>query len=208
MTKELCRNEANLAGEITTPIVRDHSNMGVDFFKFYIAIERLSGVKDEIPVIVSGDSINKMGIKLEKGDFVRVAGEYRSYSDGETGKLLLYVYAKRIIKYDESEEKDGLYNNSIILNGFVCKSSGLRITPMGKRIVDVIIAVNRFNKSSYIPCILWNLSDEEANNIEVGDKMSLIGRIQSREYQKRLDEETVETRIAYEVSVSEFSIEK
>ena len=203
MSSKVCKNEVTLVGKVTSDVVMDHSYWNVNFYKFYISVERRSGAIDELPVIVSESLIDDMASKLKVGVFVGIDGEYRSYSDVKTGKLHLYVFAKGIIRYDEEYE---CYTNSVNLSGYVCKKNKVRVTPFGRRVMDLILAVNRYKKTAYIPCIIWNLTDEEAEKINIGDKVDLIGRVQSRKYLKHLGD-TVEERVAYEVSVSHYRIE-
>jgi len=205
MARKYCINEVCLTGRITSPIVKNHRRDGKDFYKFYVSAARLSGINDVIPVIISEELLKESKFEYKFDEIVRVNGDYRSYKDRK-GKLNLYVYVKDIANVDESALQDLENRNIIEIEGYVCKASPIRITPMGRKIMDVILAVNRGYKSSYIPCIFWELSDEMTEKIKVGKLMTLYGRIQSRDYEKKYDDLTLEIKTAYEVSVSAFKI--
>lgn len=209
MTKDYCVNEVCMTGKIATPLERSHTHKDVDYYKFYILVPRSSGVEDKIPVMVSYQYLSEMGIKIEVGKFVRVFGEYRSYKkDVDTKKLSFFVYVKGLTECEESESDEAQNNNHVKLEGYVCRKGNLRFTKNRKSVLDVLLAVNRYKKSSYIPCIIWNLSEIATKEIGVGNKMCLTGRIQSREYIKNGEDGTPETRVAYEVSVANFAVKQ
>ena len=164
-------------------------------------IERKSGIIDRLPVCISERLVdvsqNLKGIKVD------VVGQYRSFNYGENGKkrLILTVFAKEMQLVDVA--LDFYNNNNIVLKGTICKETIHRTTPMGRDIADILVAVNRdFGKSDYIPCICWGRNARFASGFEVGGRTQVWGRIQSREYMKKLDEVESEKRVAYEVSVS------
>ncbi len=205
MTKDVCVNEVYLTGKVITEAVNDHSVKDINFLKFFVSNTRLSGTEDKLPVIISAKVLQDLNIEIAIGKIVSISGEYRSYRDPNSGKLNLFVFAKGIRVFNEQEAFQN--SNYVRLEAYVCKASDVRITPKGRRIVDVMVAVNRgLNKSSYIPCIIWNLSDAAAREIKAGDKITLTGRMQSRNYQKVVDDGTIEVKTAYEVSVSKYSI--
>lgn len=136
-----------------------------------------------------------------------VQGQFRSYNrhDERKNKLILSVFAREVdfVELDEENMPESNKTNSIYLDGYICKEPIYRKTPLGREIADLLLAVNRpYGKSDYIPCISWGRNARFAGNFKVGDRVAVWGRIQSREYMKRIDEENVEKRIAYEVSVS------
>lgn len=193
-------NKVSLIGTIESTFEFDHEVYGEGFYIADVAVERLSGVVDYIPVLFSERMID---VNTDcRGYIVSIIGQYRSYNkfNGQKKRLLLSVFAKEI------EFLDALIinpeSNSISLSGYICKKPVYRKTPFGREIADFIIAVNRqYGKTDYIPCICWGRDAVFMNKLQVGNKVSIVGRIQSREYVKRIDEET-EKRIAYEVSVS------
>ncbi len=191
-------NIVSLSGKICETPVFSHQVFGEGFYETKMEIERLSTQKDVIPVTISERLIQE--VDLEKGDYLTLEGQFRSYNkiiDGKS-KLMLTVFVR------ECTDNPGQENeNTIELTGYVCKPPVYRTTPFKREIADVLIAVNRaYNKSDYIPCIAWGRNARFASRLEVGDKVELVGRIQSREYQKVLEDGETEVRVAYEISVS------
>ena len=134
---------------------------------------------------------------------IMVSGQFRSYNRHEElkNRLVLSVFAREIEFIDE--EPDGAKTNHILLEGYMCKRPVYRKTPLGREIADLLLAVNRpYGKSDYIPCICWGRNARYASSFDVGEHVRVLGRIQSREYVKKLSETETETRVAYEVSVS------
>lgn len=166
-----------------------------------VSVERLSDSRDIIPLMVSERLIDVSGDFI--GQNIMVSGQFRSYNRHEERKnrLVLSVFAREIEFVGEIEESTK--TNQIYLDGYICKEPIYRKTPLGREIADLLLAVNRpYGKSDYIPCICWGRNARYANNFAVGDRCLVWGRIQSREYMKKITEEQVEKRIAYEVSVS------
>ena len=196
MSNEQQNNKVFLKGKIVSEKRFSHEVYGEGFYETDIAVERLSGQADVIPVTVSE---RLMEDYFEQGKSVAIIGQFRSYNklvDGKS-KLLLTVFVREIVDYDMMKNP-----NSIVLSGFVCKQPTYRTTPFNREIADVLIAVNRaYNKSDYIPCIAWGRNARFVKNIPVGERVCVSGRIQSREYQKKLSETDVKTLTAYEVSV-------
>ena len=90
-----------------------------------------------------------------------------------------------------------------------CKPPIYRKTPLGREIADILLAVNRpYGKSDYIPCISWGRNARFASSFEVGARVRVWGRVQSREYTKKLSETECEKRIAYEVSISKLECDE
>lgn len=196
-------NFVSLRGVITSRVELVTSYGAENIYKFYLSVPRTSGNTDVVPVHVSSDVVIKKQLDFAPGMYVQVKGEYRSRNS--EGKLILYVLAKDIIKPENMDVKEN--NNHISLTGFVCKRKSMRTTPKGKHILDVLIAVNRSNnKSSYIPCVIWDKRAETLDStLKVGDKITLTGRIQSRAYNK-VEEDTTITKTAYEVSVGDLKV--
>lgn len=188
-------NKVTLSGVITKEPEFNHECLGVKLYELTISSKRLSGTTDDVVVVIPEGF---MDLKLEKGSVIRVDGQLRSHNLNEEGKnkLILRVFATRItVDYEQHE-------NEIYLNGFVCKTPKTRVTPFKRFIADVLVAVNRnYNKSDYIPCIAWGAAADYIGNLNVGDKIELTGRLQSRVYKKLLDNGVTEEKVAYEVSI-------
>lgn len=198
-------NYVKITGKIVSPIEFSHKIYGEGFYNFFIEVPRLSETVDVLPVSISERLIINM--ELKEGTYVKIIGQLRSYNRYVNGasKLILTVFARDIeLLEDEEEIKENLKSpNEIFLDGYICKPPVYRTTPFGREISDLLLAVNRaYNKSDYIPCIAWGRNARFCSNILVGDHIKIWGRIQSREYQKKLENGEVETRVAYEVSIS------
>ncbi len=191
-------NKVFLCGKIVSQKVFSHEVYGEGFYEMNLAVKRLSGQEDILPVTVSERLIEKEA--LDVGSTIAFYGQFRSYNklvDGKS-KLMLTVFVREIVNVLEPKNP-----NAIALIGYVCKTPTYRTTPFNREICDVLIAVNRaYNKSDYIPCIAWGRNARFVKNLCVGDKVALSGRIQSREYQKRFSDEDIRTLTAYEVSIS------
>lgn len=198
-------NQVSIAGEVLSEFEYSHDVFGEGFFLINVEIGRLSSSRDVIPIMVSERLLDvKQSIV---GKFIEVVGQFRSYNRHEDSKnrLVLSVFAREIIVTDE--ETDGQKPNYIFLDGYVCKQPIYRKTPLGREIADILLAVNRpYGKSDYIPCICWGRNARFADSFQVGSNIQIWGRIQSREYQKKIGEERFEKRIAYEVSVNKLEI--
>ncbi len=194
-------NKVCFSGEIVSDATFSHEVYGEGFYEFFVRVIRLSGQADILPVTVSERLI--AGAELEKGKSICAVGQFRSYNKIENGKsrLMLTIFVRELV--EESEDKNP---NSILLSGYICKPPVYRTTPFNREIADVLIAVNRaYNKSDYIPCIAWGRNARFVKNLKVGDRVAISGRIQSREYQKRISDSEVKTMTAYEVSVSKLA---
>jgi primosomal replication protein N len=194
-------NQVSIAGEVVSEFTFSHDVFGEGFYILEAIVKRLSNSSDIIPIMVSERLID---VKQDyRGKFVEVLGQFRSYNRHEENKnkLVLSVFAREIKITDELDED--VKPNHIFLDGYVCKPPVYRKTPLGREIADVLLAVNRpYGKSDYIPCICWGRNARFAETFSVGGHLQIWGRIQSREYQKKLSETEFEKRIAYEVSVS------
>ncbi len=191
-------NKVYIMGEIVSDATFSHEVYGEGFYEFYVRIARLSGQADILPVTLS-ERLIQVGM-LSKGKTICALGQFRSYNKIENGKsrLMLTVFVRELLELPPDKNP-----NSILLSGYICKTPVYRTTPFNREIADILVAVNRaYNKSDYIPCIAWGRNARFVKNLNVGDKIAISGRIQSREYQKKLSETEVRTMTAYEVSVS------
>lgn len=198
-------NIVTVAGVVEETPVFNHEVYKEKFYIFPLRVKRLSEVDDHIKVILS-ERLFGSDFDVRAGDFVVVNGQFRSYNNysGEGSRLVLTVFAKDI-RTAGPEELDN--PNQIFLDGFVCKQPVYRVTPFGREISDILLAVNRsYNKSDYIPAIAWGRNAKFCRDIGVGARVRIWGRIQSREYQKKLDEETTVTKTAYEVSIGKMEL--
>lgn len=198
-------NVVQLEGRVDSKLEISHEIYGEIFYKFYLSIPRLSECEDRILITVSERVLK--GIDVMEGANLQVEGQYRSYNNysGEGSKLVLTVFAKNI--YPMTAEFS--CPNYVYLNGFVCKEPTYRTTPFGREIADILLAVNRhYGKSDYIPCITWGRNAKFCASLDVGTNVKLWGRIQSRIYKKKIEEDEFEERVAYEVSVSKLEVVK
>lgn len=203
--KVIENNQVTVMGEIVGEFVFSHEIFGEGFYLVDIRVKRLSDSFDIIPLMVSERLLDVS--RDYQGMYVCVNGQFRSYNRHEERKnrLVLSVFAREIEFIDELEESSK--TNQIYLDGYICKEPIYRKTPLGREIADVLLAVNRpYGKSDYIPCICWGRNARYANNFRVGERCAVWGRIQSREYMKKLNESEVEKRVAFEVSVSKLEL--
>ncbi|MCI8797214.1 MAG: single-stranded DNA-binding protein [Dorea sp.] len=194
-------NQVTIMGEIASPFYFSHEVYGEGFYMVDVQVKRLSNSEDRIPLMVSERLIDVSQDYI--GEFIMVSGQFRSYNrhDEQKNRLVLSVFVREVEFIEE--ELDGAKTNNIFLDGYICKLPVYRKTPLGREIADLLLAVNRpYGKSDYIPCICWGRNARFASTFEVGEHVQVIGRIQSREYIKKLSETETEKRIAYEVSVS------
>lgn len=201
-------NEVQLTGEVEGELNFSHEIYGEAFYCFVLKVMRLSDICDYINVTVSERLLQNL--EIQDGLEVTVNGQFRSYNNySETGnKLILTVFARDIAKRSDLSDEDVNANpNYIFLNGFLCKKPVYRSTPFGREITDLLIAVNRaYNKSDYIPCIAWGRNARYSSSLNVGDNIKIWGRIQSREYQKKISDDESVTKTAYEISVSKMEV--
>ena len=194
-------NQVTIMGEIASPFIFSHEVYGEGFYMVDVNVKRLSNSEDNIPLMISERLIDVS--QDYTGEFIMVSGQFRSYNrhDEQKNRLVLSVFVREVEFIDE--ELDGAKTNNIFLDGYICKLPVYRKTPLGREIADLLLAVNRpYGKSDYIPCICWGRNARFASGFEVGEHVQIIGRIQSREYIKKLTETETEKRVAYEVSVS------
>ena len=208
-TNYLENNYLTLVGKVTGEKRFSHEIYGERFYVFNLEIPRLSGNSDIIPITVSERLIKEE--TLQEGHQLLVKGQFRSYNsyENERNKLILTVFAKDVEELKEAEEqeendivKKDETTNEVVLIGFVCKKPIYRQTPFGREIADLLLAVNRaYNKSDYIPTIAWGRNARFCQNLEVGAQVKIIGRVQSRQYEKKYEDGTSEMKVAYEVSI-------
>ena len=215
-TNYLENNYLTLVGKVTGEKKFSHEIYGERFYVFNLNIPRLSGVADIIPITISERLINDETLK--EGQKLLVKGQFRSYNsyENEKNRLILTVFAKDVKIITEEEQQDEEENemtkkdvitNEVVLIGYICKKPIYRQTPCGREIADILLAVNRaYNKSDYIPCIAWGRNARFCQNLEVGTQIKLVGRVQSRTYEKKHEDGSVETRGAYEVSVGSLEV--
>ena len=199
--KILENNQVSIVGEIISDFQYSHEVYGEGFYMVEVAVSRLSNFSDYIPLMISERLIDTSQSYI--GQKVYVTGQFRSYNRHEElkNRLVLSVFVREIEFIEEETEE--MKSNQILLDGYICKDPIYRKTPLGREIADLLIAVNRsYGKSDYIPCICWGRNARFASGFDVGGHVQIWGRIQSREYVKKLSETQTEKRVAYEVSVS------
>ena len=206
MMNNQSNNKVTIKGKISSGFTFDHELYGEKFYKFYVDVRRFSETIDTIPCLVSERLMDIT--KDMSGEYVNIKGEFRSYNkyygNGDKFKLILLVFVKDINFDDDIDDnKYCKYNNRADLIGYIVKEPTFRKTPMGREISDVLLAVNRDNKKSdYIHCICWGRDAKFVSSLAVGSKVKTIGRIQSRDYIKKLSEDECITKTAYEVSIN------
>ena len=199
--KMIENNKVSVIGEIVSGFTFSHEVFGEGFYMVDVAVSRLSEQADIIPLLVSERLLNVEESYI--GCTIEAIGQFRSYNrhEGTKNRLVLSIFVREVNFLEEFT--DYTKTNQIFLDGYICKNPIYRKTPLGREIADLLLAVNRpYGKSDYIPCIAWGRNARYASNFEVGTRVRVWGRVQSREYTKKLSEVECEKRIAYEVSVS------
>lgn len=205
MTDNRENNQVTISGTVVSTPVHSHTVYAEEFYVFPLRIARLSDTYDVVNVLIS-ERLFLPGVEILPGAQLTVSGQFRSYNNysGNGSRLVLTVFAKNVAPACESDLDEP---NCIFLDGYICKPPIYRTTPFGREIADILLAVNRaYNKSDYIPAIAWGRNARYCQELSVGTRVRLWGRIQSREYIKRMDEETSVAKIAYEVSVSKLEL--
>ena len=207
-------NHLVLVGKVTSEKRFSHEIYGESFYIFDMEVPRLSDTTDIIPITISERLINDE--KMQIGKNIIIKGQFRSYNsyENEKNKLILTVFAKDIIFEEEIEEKiqndeeiKENVSNEVVLCGYICKKPIYRQTPFGREIADILLAVNRaYNKSDYIPSIAWGRTARFCQNLPTGTEVKVIGRVQSRKYEKKYEDGTIEEKVAYEVSISSLEV--
>lgn len=194
-------NKASVIGKIVSGFTFSHEVFGEGFYMANLEIKRLSEQTDIIPLMISERLIDVE--EDYQGCTVEAMGQFRSYNrhEGNKNKLVLSVFVREIHFIEEFT--DHTKTNQIFLDGYVCKIPTYRETPLGREIADLLLAINRsYGKSDYIPCISWGRNARFASGFEVGSRVKVWGRVQSRKYTKMISDGNCEGRIAYEVSIS------
>lgn len=197
-------NKATISGTVIGALTYDHETLGEKFYIAKVKVERLSASHDVIPVMISERLIDAQ--ENYDGKYISVLGQFRSYNQHDVVKsrLILSLFAKKVEIYEQDDNED---LNDIYLDGYICKEPVFRETPLGSEIADVLLAVNRqYGKTDYIPCIFWGRNAHYVSKMGIGTQCQVNGRIQSREYLKKVSENQAEQRIAYEVSIGRMTI--
>lgn len=204
-------NHLVLVGKVTSEKRFSHEIYGEKFYIFDMEVPRLSDTTDIIPVTASERIINDDLLTI--GNKLIIKGQFRSYNsyENEKNKLILTVFAKDVITEDrlteEELEKTKRTSNEVTLVGYICKPPIYRQTPFGREIADILLAVNRaYNKSDYIPSIAWGRNARFCQNLPTGTEVKIVGRVQSRNYEKKHEDGTIENRVAYEVSIASLQV--
>ena len=204
-------NQLVLVGKVTSDKRFSHEIYGEKFYIFDLSVPRLSGNADIIPITISERLLLEEDLSVGKN--IIIEGQFRSYNsyENERNKLILTVFAKEIKFAEEQEEefrpsKENV-SNEVTLTGYICKKPIYRKTPFGREIADLLLAVNRaYNKSDYIPCIAWGRNARFCENVPVGTQVKIVGRVQSRQYEKKYEDGTSEVKVAYEVSIASLEV--
>ena len=202
MNKLIENNNVELVGEIVSNFTFSHKTFGEGFYIAEIAVERLSETLDYIPLLISERLIDVNSDYT--GKTIHVKGQFRSFNlhEGEKNHLVLSVFVTELESLDNIAD-----TNQIFLDGYICKDIIYRATPLGREVADLLLAVNRsYGKTDYIPCIVWGRNARFVSRLEVGGHIQIFGRIQSREYTKKISETETENHIAYEVSTSRIEV--
>lgn len=196
-------NYVKVCGEVVSEFTFAHEFYGEKFYNFYIKCNRLSDTSDILPVTISErlitDNIKPIGTPIS------ISGQIRSYNSYENNKnhLILSIFAKEV-EYGANEDENP---NTVVINGYICRKPVYRTTPFGREISDMLIAANRsYNKSDYIPCITWGRNAKFVSTLNIGENIKITGRMQSRKYQKKVSENEIIEKTAFEVSVSRIEI--
>lgn len=201
--EQMNNNKVILSGKVISEPVFSHETFGEGFYDIELSVPRLSEHCDIVPVTVSEKLMTKEQFAVGKN--VSIKGQFRSYNKivDNKSRLMLTVFAREVLDYDES-----MNPNIIELVGYICKPPVYRTTPFKREICDILVAVNRaYNKSDYLPCIAWGRNARYIKDAGIGTKVELVGRIQSREYQKRINDEEIQNKTAYEISISKIILE-
>lgn len=203
----ITNNYVTVVGRIQSDFAFSHEIYGEGFYNFTLETKRLSSAVDILPITISERILEKEGLPI--GTAVQIMGQIRSYNNyiesEQKNKLVLTIFVREIEILGEAEAS--VSPNEVFLNGYICKKPIYRKTPFNREIADLLIAVNRsYNKSDYIPCIAWGRNARFCDKLEVGNNVKMLGRMQSREYQKKLENGDVLSKVAYEISVNKIEL--
>lgn len=188
-------NQVRLCGTMETAPGFSHENHGRQFYSFVLGVERLSGTVDRLRILADLELLEQADCAW--GERVLVTGQIRSYNQiSDTGRhLIISVYANGLELTDEAPD------NQVQLTGVLCRDPVYRRTPLGREICDGMLAVSRpCRRTDYLPCIFWGRTAREMARLTSGARISLTGRLQSREYTKLLEDGSSLRRTAYEIS--------
>lgn len=189
-------NKIELQGQAADRPVLSHTNHGTEYYRLTLTVPRLSGAEDALHLILSRQQMARW--TPEPGEWLYAEGEVRSYNNksGVGSRLIITVLVREMAP---TSGREGI--NRLILGGTLCKEPVRRRTPLGRDICDLLLAVNRvYGRADYLPCIAWGSLADRCEEMSVGRRLRLEGRLQSRRYRKVVDGEET-TRVAYEVSV-------
>ena len=198
-------NIVTIIGKVVSKLEFSHEVYGEGFYMFYLEVSRLSDVSDSLPVTISERLLGD--VNFEEGANFEVEGQFRSYNSYDNGsnKLMLTIFARDIKPVEDITKVKN--PNQIFLNGYICKKPIYRTTPFGREISDILLAVNRqYNKSDYIPCIAWGRNARYSDGLKVGENVKVWGRVQSRSYQKKVENGEAINKVAFEISVIKMEI--
>ena len=205
MDNNLETNKVHLSGRVLTSPEFNHKTYGEAYYMLVLGIFRRSGYEDRIRLIISERLL--AGRSPRKGEYLDITGQIRTYNRDVNGrnKLEVTVFVREM-EYCRECEPD--YDNLVYMEGFICKQPVRRRSPLGREICDLMIAVNRmYNKSDYIPSIAWGRNALYSESLQIGDKVIISGRIQSRDYRKYTEEGHLVNKTAYEVSITNIEAE-
>lgn len=204
-------NKVKITGKVVSDFSFSHEVFGEGFYMMYVEVQRLSDSVDTIPVMVSERMLDVN--KNFTGQYVSVNGQFRSHNQGDRGdgkrKLMLYVFVQdiQVLGEDPGEDVANSEVNMVELDGFICRDVSYRKTPLGREIADLLLAVNRpYGKSDYLPCICWGRNARYAEGLSTSTRLHVWGRIQSRNYIKKISETETEQRVAYEISINKLKL--
>jgi len=195
------KNTLTLSGVLLDTPVFHHDTFGEKLYTAEVSVERLSGTADILPVTIP-ESLLLIG-QFVKGSKIAFEGQIRTYNKlvGNESRLVLTCFVQRLLPHDTEDNA-----NRTMLYGTICRPTTYRVTPFGREVCDLMVAVNRaYGKSDYIPCVAWGRTAQYSSRLQVGDKVSIQGRVQSRKYDKLLPDGSLIRRDAYEVSVVRLS---
>ena len=188
-------NNITLSGTVLSKPEFSHELHGEKFYRFVLSSRRTSGTEDKLSCIVPQVFLKKIG---ECGDKISITGEIRTRNSD--GHLIIFVFVRNVVEYDEDK-------NAVFIDGFICKEPNFRETPLGRQVCDLLVASNRpYGKSDYIPCIVWGRKAIEASEMPMGREVMILGRLQSRQYEKVSEDGSISAKTAFEVSVSNIEV--
>lgn len=182
---EKSKNYVKLCGVVGQEPTRSHTECSREYYTAILEVERASGTKDEVPMLVP----ERIARTLKRGKKMIIEGNVITHN--ESGHLLVRVKARCAAAVDKKVE----CCNIVELQGYICKDPYYR--DLGKReITNLIVAVNSGRHAYYVPVIVWGKDARRLAKCSVGEQVSIHGRLQSRKYIGK----SIEIGTAYEVS--------